>query len=51
MARSAKMQEEVPERASAEQLGGRVEDRDSGKGSSREGESRGEKRPGEKVHC
>ena len=37
-AKSAKMQEEAPERASAEQLGERVEDRDSGKRTNREGE-------------
>ena len=37
-ARSAKMQGEAPERASAEQLGERVEDRDGGKRTKREGE-------------
>ena len=36
--RSAKIQEEAPERASAEKLGERVEDRDSGKRTNREGE-------------
>ena len=37
-ARSAKLQGEAPERVSAEQLGERVEDRDGGKRTKREGE-------------